>query len=116
MPVQSSSDGGVTMRSKRNRGRIATFLRKHKGWLSFIGAAIVFMTFVVKDNVREHFRELTSTFDAAERLLAIRKDTMAANTKLAALEKKIDFIQQDVTSISKGEGTWRYGVNAPVDT
>lgn len=92
-----------------------SLLREHKRWFSFAGAAIVFMTFILKDNVREYYRGLASAFDAAESILAVRKDTIQTNIKLMALERKIDFIQKDVTSVSKDEPTWRYGVYAPRD-
>jgi hypothetical protein len=40
-----------------------TFLKKHNRLLTFVGALVVFITFIVKDAVRE---ELKSTIDAEQ--------------------------------------------------
>ena len=38
-------------------GRNETFVRKHKRWLSFLGALIVFDTFIYQEGVRDELKD-----------------------------------------------------------
>ena len=50
------------------------WLKRHKSWLGFIGAAIVFLTFVVKEGAKEDAKEARDALDTALRDLASRSD------------------------------------------
>lgn len=48
--------------------------RQHSRVITFLGAVIVFATFVVKDGFRENLKNLTDSIDSAESVFLIRSD------------------------------------------
>jgi hypothetical protein len=56
--------------SKSFRG----FLRRHKSWLTFIGALIVFLTFIVKESAKEDAKDSRDGLESALRDLDNRRD------------------------------------------
>jgi hypothetical protein len=41
-------------------GHISSFIKRHSKLTSFVGALITFMTFAIKDEIRENLRDLVS--------------------------------------------------------
>jgi hypothetical protein len=62
-----------------------SFFTKNNKLISLIGALIVFSTFLVKDELREHARDLSSSIDAAESTFKIRSDEAKLITTVANL-------------------------------
>ena len=75
---------------------MTTFLRKHQRLISFIGASIVFATFIVREVVREHLKDLADSLDQAENLFAIRGQLYSTNQRLRQIAH-----QQDLTEMDK---------------
>jgi hypothetical protein len=85
------------------RLRMRVLVVSHRHLLPAIGALIVFGTFIVKDNVREHYRSVSNTLATAQSILAIRTDTTISKATLVGLAKKIDIVLTLLTSIGKHE-------------
>ena len=47
-------------------GRVRQFLVVHKRWLSFIGAVVVFATFVLKEGLRDNLKDLVGALENAQ--------------------------------------------------
>jgi hypothetical protein len=62
-----------------------SFFKRHGKWVSFIGALIVFSTFVVKDAIRENLKNLVDSLASAENNFAIREDSALLSTEIAQI-------------------------------
>jgi|HubBroStandDraft_6_1064221.scaffolds.fasta_scaffold1225666_2 hypothetical protein len=51
-----------------------TGLRKHSRLLTFIGALIVFTTFIVKEGMREHLKSVGDSLEIGDYMFALRED------------------------------------------
>jgi hypothetical protein len=76
----------------RAKGLNRPFLHKHNRLLTFTGALIVFVTFLVKEGKRESLRDLGDSVDAAESVFVIRHDSLSTPVQLASVEDKINHI------------------------
>jgi hypothetical protein len=56
------------------RIEIQAILHKYKGWVVFLGALVVFATFVIRDGIRENYKDFLDAVDAAEGVYLIRQD------------------------------------------
>ena len=56
------------------RAKVKTSSKKHAHLLVFVGALIVFLTFIIKDGFRERWKETAETIDRAQYLYTIRDD------------------------------------------
>jgi hypothetical protein len=73
------------------------FVKKHERWLTFTGAFIVFMTFVVKDGLGDRWAHLAEAVDAAEYAYSIHIDMKELNT---AVLRKLHLIDNQQTMIA----------------
>ena len=69
--------------------KLTKSIRKHGRLFPYLGALIVFVTFVVKDGLREHLRDLTSEVTTASNVFEIRADNMETWAELGDLEKHL---------------------------
>ena len=65
------------------------FLRKHNRILTFLGAGLVFATFVIKENLRETWRSTADAIEAAQTTVAIRNDIKSINQSLTAMSAEL---------------------------
>jgi hypothetical protein len=56
--------------------------KKHAHLLVFFGALVVFLTFVVKEGIGEHFRAVADAIDRARELYSIRTEIRSASEDL----------------------------------
>jgi hypothetical protein len=61
--------------SMNSMGQLRRFTRKHDRLLSVIGAIIIFITFLVREAIRDDLKELVNSIDAAEGVFMIRSDS-----------------------------------------
>jgi hypothetical protein len=80
---------------------LGRFFRRHNRLLTFAGALIVFVTFLVKEGKRESLKDLADSVDAAESVFVIRSDNFTTPVQLARVEDKIDKVGQDLYRNSK---------------
>ncbi len=64
-------------------------MRNRNRLLTYVGAFIVFGTFVVKDGLREHLRDAAGSISAASNVFAIREDNIETRLELADLKKNL---------------------------
>ena len=80
------------------------FLKHQSTLLTFLGAAIVLATFVVKDAIRENVKDLLQSIDAAQSIFVLRNDTATVIDLLRAVEKNMA-LRQETTVAGKGQLT-----------
>jgi hypothetical protein len=66
------------------------FCRRDGRILTLLGALIVFLTFVVKDGLREHLKDAAGSISAANDVFAIREDNMGTRLELEELKKDLE--------------------------
>lgn len=76
--------------------RVKVFFVQHRRLLTFAGALIVFVTFIVKDGLREQLKDLVSSIDSAESVFAIRNDTATTAMWLQRLQEQVDWIAEKI--------------------
>lgn len=69
---------------------------RHRRFLTFLGALIVFTTFIVKEGLREQLKDLASSIDSAESVFVIRNDGNATVRWLQRLQEQIDWIAEKI--------------------
>jgi hypothetical protein len=79
------------------QARVKRFLTKHRRVMTFVGALIVFVTFVVKDGVRERLKDLAASINSAESVFAIRNDTATTAMWLQRIQEQVDWVSEKVT-------------------
>jgi hypothetical protein len=55
-----------------HEGPVRRFVRNHNRLLTFIGAFIVFTTFIVKEAVRDNLKEYTDSIKIAQNMFILR--------------------------------------------
>jgi hypothetical protein len=86
---------------KSMRFRFRHFVKKHERWFTFIGALIVFLTFVVKEELGDRSRELASAINEGETLYIIRVDHHDIESSLHLMWHSVDAIRQDAETKQK---------------
>src|SRR5947209_6049165 len=64
-------------------------LKRHEGLLTVIGALIVFATFIVKDTIRERYKEWAESIDSAEVHYKLASELGAANKGIWEANDKV---------------------------
>ena len=75
---------------------LKVFITQHRRLVTFIGALIVFVTFIVKDGLREQLKDLVSSIDSAESVFAIRNDATTTAMWLQRLQEQVDWIAEKI--------------------
>lgn len=75
--------------ARETKHRVSRFIRRHNRSLTFVGALIVFATFVVKEGFRDHLKGLVKQIDNATSVFVIRQDTERTGLVLKAIEDEI---------------------------
>src|SRR5437588_1359433 len=70
---------------------VTAFLKKHQRWISFIGASIVLGTFLLREVVRDHFKDLADSLDQVQGVFSIRGQFSTTNDRLKWLQNHADF-------------------------
>src|SRR4029077_14868373 len=81
--------------------RRKSFMKRHGRLLGFVGALIVFVTFILKEGLREHWKDLADALNSAQYVYSIRIDTSASNSTLHYMRKQIDDLRALVLSNGK---------------
>jgi hypothetical protein len=94
-------------RSKANTTRFGSSrLHRHNRLLTFVGALIVFTTFVVKEGLRERLKDFVDSVGAADSTFMIRGDTNISNSLLRSLE-------EDIGDVERNKAIRETGIVAP---
>lgn len=67
------------------------FFRKHQRVISFVGATIVLVTFILREIVRDHLKDLADSLDQAQGVFSISGQLATTNERLRWLQDHADF-------------------------
>src|SRR5258708_1043847 len=73
------------------------FVRKHDRWLTIVGAATVFTTFILKDAYRESLKEVVAAISQAESTYAAANTAESLMSGIDQLSKQVVELQDTVT-------------------
>jgi hypothetical protein len=71
-----------------------SFIVKHDQFLTVLGGLILFLTFIVKDNKREEYKELTSSISHAGTVFSVRNQILDITTKLNFISNSVDLLSR----------------------
>jgi hypothetical protein len=77
-------------------------VKRYSKLVTFAGATIVFLTFVVKEGWREHIKTLVESLDNAQGLYTLRADSIATSIQLTGMTSEIEAIRAKVTGTELG--------------
>jgi hypothetical protein len=93
-------------------GRVRQFFVAHKRWFSFIGAVVVFATFVSKEVLRDNLKDLVGALENAQTLFELRGDNASLRTQIFDLQVRIlDIYDKIVTSKPRSDFARDVGQN-----
>lgn len=84
--------------------RFRAFARSHNRLLTFVGALIVFFTFVIKEGLREHLKDLVDSIDSAQTFYTVRSDSQNLSAKLSDLQQHLADLEDEVSSRNNKSG------------
>jgi hypothetical protein len=77
------------------RLRFKHIVTKHQHWLTFAGAFIVFMTFIVKEGLRDHWERTAGAINAVQSAYAVRGDISELTQEIYDIEAKLHDHEMD---------------------
>jgi hypothetical protein len=83
------------------RTRLERFLRRKHHLLTFVGALIVFLTFVIKEGLGDRWNRLAEAIDTAQYIYSVRADTSRENQRFQLLLREIQETEGLVRSHGK---------------
>lgn len=78
-----------------NTGK-APWLKRHGRLLSLVGALLVFVTFVAKEGIREHLKEVTDSIEGAENVFLTQTGSSIESIPFADLARRMSVNQQNL--------------------
>ena len=78
----------VLSRDWKPRRDVGGFLRKHHRSVTLIGAIIVFVTFIVKEALRDHLKDLVDSIENARSVFLIRDGEDALRSQLESINER----------------------------
>ena len=64
------------------------FIKKHKRWFTFVGAFVVFATFVAKEVVRDNLKDVVSSFENVQTTFALRDQNVRMTTMMTEIRTR----------------------------
>ena len=83
-----------------------TFIKKHKRWFTFVGAGVVFLTFVAKEGVRDNLKDVVSAFENAQTTFTLRDQNVRMTTMLTEIRTRVVALN-DKSLPKMPVGVWR---------
>jgi hypothetical protein len=80
---------------------IKRFVHKHQSWLTFAGAFIVFITFVVKEGLREHWQATADSLNAARYTFELKKQSSETRADIEELRHYVQTRKSLTESIAE---------------
>ncbi len=90
----------------KTQNAFSHFFRRHASIVAFVGALIVFLTFVIKEGFREHLKDLSDSVSAAH----IRFNT---RDKFISISSKLDSIQSSFNIFRDSNATGHESGKSP---
>ena len=87
-------------------GSVGRFIKKHKRWFTFVGAFVVFATFVTKEVVRDNLKDVVSAFENAQTTFALRDQNARMTTMITEIRTRVVALN-DKSLPKMPLGVWR---------
>jgi|SRR5579862_903055 len=81
------------------------FAVRHDRLLTFVGAFIVFATFIVREAIGEHFKEAVDTWKSAQSLYANGQSMLFSATASSGVAEATEDIEERMEQLAKGLGS-----------
>lgn len=81
-----------------------SFLKRHNSWITFSGTLILLLTFIVKEELREHWKQKAEAVDTALSIYSIRK---GLGDQSIAIDSAVSNIAENHVLLLKQVGTVR---------
>jgi hypothetical protein len=81
--------------------RLKAALKKHEGILTLIGALIVFGTFIVKDTIRERYKEWAESIETAEIHYKLAAELTDTKKEIRELLDEFRFVRKDIYELKR---------------
>jgi hypothetical protein len=94
MAHQDSASPKITTK----RRDLGSFFQRHNRLVTFVGALIVFVTFVFKEGFREQLKELGDSIEGADSMFIVRSDVRALSDELDRVSHVLVDFETEVTS------------------
>jgi hypothetical protein len=85
----------VTNKSAK-RGGVKAFIKRHDRLLTIIGALVVFVTFIVKEERRDELKEIVAAISTAQAFHGVRDDIMLLTAEIQEPIRRIDSISNEL--------------------
>ena len=82
------------------------FIKKHKRWFTFVGAFVVFATFVAKEVVRDNLKDVVSAFENVQTTFALRDQNVRMTTMMTEIRTRVVALN-DKSLPKMPVGVWR---------
>ncbi len=91
-------------------GKAQTFdlkrvLQRHHHLVTFVGAVIVFLTFVARDGIREQLKDFVASLDTAENMFVLREGNQFTESRIAELTRNFKVFFEE-SHKSKSDDEW----------
>jgi hypothetical protein len=80
--------------SPSTQSSLKKLITRHRTLVTFAGALIVFLTYIVNDNFRERYRNLADSIDSAENAYIVRTEFRTLNTEFIELRDRTEGIME----------------------
>jgi hypothetical protein len=86
--------------------RAKVFIKDPKHWFPFIGAVVVFATFIVKEGVRDNLKDVVSSFENAQTTFTLRDQNVRMTTMMTEIRTHVVALN-DKSLPKMPVGVWR---------
>jgi hypothetical protein len=80
-----------------------SFVQRHHRLLTFLGAVIVFITFIVKEGIRERLKNIGDSVSSAENVFIARSEASRLPTYLVHVNRRVGVVERMVMKLSNKE-------------
>ena len=88
---------------QEDEGRVVSvFLRRHSRVLIFVGALVVFVTFVVREGLRENLKDLVDSIDTAQGVFVVEQENQQMSERLAAIFNINEAMYSNINKLRTG--------------
>jgi hypothetical protein len=82
--------------------KVSRFLRKHNRLIAFVGAMLVFTTFIVREGFREDLRDFVDSLEAAQGIFVLQRENGVISGRLAEVYRWVSATYANVLSPPPG--------------
>jgi hypothetical protein len=91
--------------------RFKAFARRHRGFLTLLGAVVAFATFVINYIKRENLKDLVAAIDNGEDMMTLRRDNNLVLAQLKLLQLSIVSLDQKTSGTAPKSDDYQHTVD-----